>query len=172
VTNHVDNQHYVIPNAKLHGKYFLEIFQDIEGGIETIDKFSLTFPIEKRGESGSINFSHPPILLQTNTTYTIGFINNIHKKEVETPLVFELSLMGVTGVSADFTPANITPITNQVFSNPSTPTHTTHSSYTAGSEFNYLDDKFYYNHESLTLEQPSTSTGIMVHSPTSELSMR
>jgi hypothetical protein len=32
-----------------------------------------------------------------------------------------------------------------VFSNPSTPTHTTHSSYIAGSEFNCLDDKFYYD---------------------------
>jgi hypothetical protein len=61
VTNHVDNQHHVIPNAKLCGKYFLEIFQkDIEGGIETADKFSLIFPIEKGGESGSINFSHSP----------------------------------------------------------------------------------------------------------------
>jgi hypothetical protein len=53
--------------------------------------------------------------------------------------------VGITGVSADFTPVNISPTTNQVFSNPSTPTHTTHSSYTAESEFNCLDDKFYYN---------------------------
>jgi hypothetical protein len=146
VTNHVDNQYHVISNAKLCGKYFLEIFQkDMEGGIETADKFSLIFPIEKGGESSSINFSHPPTLLQTNTTCTIGFIDGIHKKKVETHLVFELSLVGVTGVSADFTFANIAPITNQVFSNPSTPTHTTHSSYTAGSEFNCLDDKFYYD---------------------------
>jgi hypothetical protein len=44
----MDNQHYVIPNAKLHGKYFLEIFQkDMEGGIETANKFSLIFPGEK-----------------------------------------------------------------------------------------------------------------------------
>jgi hypothetical protein len=146
VTNHVDNQYHVIPNTKLRGKYFLEIFQkDMEGGIETADKFSLIFLIEKRGESGSINFSHPPILLQTNTTCIIGFIDSIHKEEVETPLAFELSLMGITGVSADFTPMNITPTTNQVFSNPSTPTHTTHSSYTVESEFNCLDDKFYYD---------------------------
>jgi hypothetical protein len=48
-------------------------------------------------------------------------------------------------VSVDFTPANIAPTTNQVFSNPSTPMHTTHSSYIAGSEFNCLDDKFYYD---------------------------
>jgi hypothetical protein len=51
----------------------------------------------------------------------------------------------VTEVSEDFTPANITPTTNQVFSNPSTLTHTTHSSYTVESEFNCLDDKFYYD---------------------------
>jgi hypothetical protein len=146
VTNHVDNQHHVISNAKLCGKYFLEIFQkDIEGGIETADKFSLIFPMEKEGESGSINFSHLPTLLQTNTTCTIGFIDGIHKEEVETPSAFELSLVGVIGVSADFTLVNITPTTNQVFSNPSTPTHTTHNSYTAESEFNCLDDKFYYN---------------------------
>jgi hypothetical protein len=30
----------------------------MEGGIETADKFSLIFPIEKGEESGSINFSH------------------------------------------------------------------------------------------------------------------
>jgi hypothetical protein len=48
-------------------------------------------------------------------------------------------------VSIDFTSMNIAPTTNQVFSNPYTPTHTTYSSYTAGSEFNYLDDKFYYD---------------------------
>jgi hypothetical protein len=94
VTNHVDNQHHIIPNAKLYGKYFLEIFQDMEGGIETADKFSLIFPIEKGGESGLINFSHPPTLLQTNTTYTIGFIDGIYKKEVETPPAFKLSLLG------------------------------------------------------------------------------
>jgi hypothetical protein len=87
----------------------------------------------------------PPTLLQTNTTCTIGFIDSIHKKEVETPLAFELSLVGITGVSVDFTPINITPTTNQVFSNPFTLTHTTHSSYTARSEFNCLDDKFYYD---------------------------
>jgi hypothetical protein len=93
VTNYVDNKHHMISNAKLHRKYFLEIFlKDIEGGIETADNFSLTFPIEKGGESGSINFSHPPTLLQTNTTCTIGFIDGIHKEEVETPLAFELSL--------------------------------------------------------------------------------
>jgi hypothetical protein len=40
---------------------------------------------------------------------------------------------------------NIIPTTNQVFSNPPTLMHTTHSSYTAGSEFNCLDDKFYYD---------------------------
>jgi hypothetical protein len=145
-SDHVDNQHYIISNAKLCGKYFLEIFQkDMKGGIETADKFSLTFPMEKEGESGSINFSHPPTLLQTNTTCTIGFINGIHKKEVETPLAFELFLMGIIGVLADFTPVNIALTTNQVFSNPFTSTHTTHSSYTVGSEFNCLDDKFYYN---------------------------
>jgi hypothetical protein len=53
--------------------------------------------------------------------------------------------VGIIGVSADFTPVNIAPTTNQVFSNPFTSTHTTHSSYTVGSEFNYLDDKFYYD---------------------------
>jgi hypothetical protein len=147
----------MIPNVKLRGKYFLEIFQkDMKGGIETADQFSLIFPMEKGGESGSINFSHPPTLLQTNTTCTIGFIDGIHKEEVETPLAFELSLVGVTGVSADFMPMNIAPTTNQVFSNPSTLMHTTHSSYTAGSEFNCLDDKFYYDltHTgSLTLDQ-------------------
>jgi hypothetical protein len=146
VTNHVDNQHYVISNAKLHGKYFLEIFQkDIKSGIETANKFSLIFPIAKGGESGSINFSHPSTLLQTNTICTIGFIDGIHKEKVETPLAFELSLVEVTGVSADFALANITPTTNQVFSNPFTLIHTTHSSYTARSEFNCLDDKFYYD---------------------------
>jgi hypothetical protein len=124
VTNHIDNQHYIIPNTKLHRKYFLEIFQkDMKGSIEIADKFSLIFPIEKGGESGSINFSHPPTLLQTNTTCTIGFIDGIHKKEVETPLVFEFFLVGVTGVSVDFTLVNIAPTTNQVFSNPFTPTH-------------------------------------------------
>jgi hypothetical protein len=114
VTNHVDNQHHVIPNTKIHRKYFLEIFQkDMEGSIVTANKFSLIFPMEKAGESGSINFSHPPTLLQTNTTCTIGFIDGIHKKEVETPLAFELSLVGITGVSADFAPVNIAPTTNQ-----------------------------------------------------------
>jgi hypothetical protein len=133
VTNHVDNQYHMIPNTKLRGKYFLEIFQkDMEGGIEIVDKFSLIFSMEKGGESGSINFSHPLILLQTNTTCTIGFIDGIYKEEVETPLTFELFLVGITGVSADFTPVNIASTTNQVFSNPSTP-H--------------------------TLEQPSTSAG-------------
>jgi hypothetical protein len=48
-------------------------------------------------------------------------------------------------VSVDFTPANIAPTTNQVFSNPPILIHTTHSSYPAGSEFNCLDDKFYYD---------------------------
>jgi hypothetical protein len=38
-------------------------------------------------------------------------------------LAFELSLVGITGVSADFTPVNIAPTTNQVFSNPFTLTH-------------------------------------------------
>jgi hypothetical protein len=119
------------------------IFQkDMEGSIETADKFSLIFPIEKGGESGSINFSHPPTLLQTNTTCTIGFIDGIHKEEVETPLAFELFLVGVTGVSADFALVNIAPTTNQVFSNHSTSMHTTH---TTESEFNCLDDKFYYD---------------------------
>jgi hypothetical protein len=68
-----------------------------------------------------------------------------YKEEVKTSLAFELSLVRITGVSADFTLVNIAPITNQVFSNPATLTHTTHSSYTAGSEFNCLDDKFYYD---------------------------
>jgi hypothetical protein len=72
---------------------------EMKGSIETVNKFSLIFPIEKGGESGAINFSHPPTLLQTNTTCTIGFIDGIHKEEVETPPVFELSLVGVTGVS-------------------------------------------------------------------------
>jgi hypothetical protein len=53
--------------------------------------------------------------------------------------------VGITGVSVDFTPTNITSITNQVFSNSSILTHITYSSYTAGSEFNCLDDKFYYD---------------------------
>jgi hypothetical protein len=51
------------------------------------------FSLWKKGESGSINFSHPPTLLQTNNTCTIGFIDGIHKEEVETPPVFELSLV-------------------------------------------------------------------------------
>jgi hypothetical protein len=145
VTNHVDKQHYMISNAKLHGKYFLEIFQkNMESGIEIANKFGLIFPIEKGGESGSINFPHLPTLLQTNTIYTIGFIDSI-RKEVETPPVFELFLMGVIEVSADFTLVNITPTTNQVFSNPFTSMHTTHSSYIAENEFNCLDDKFYYD---------------------------
>jgi hypothetical protein len=55
----------------------------------------------------------------------------------------ELSLIGVTGVSADFTLINIA--TNQVFSNLFTLIHTIHSSYTTESKFNYLDDKFYYD---------------------------
>jgi hypothetical protein len=84
VTNHVDNQHHMIPNAKLCRKYFLEIFQkDMEDGVETVNKFGLIFPMEKEGESGSINFSHPPILLQTNTIYTIGFIDGIHKEKLK-----------------------------------------------------------------------------------------
>jgi hypothetical protein len=38
----------MILNAKIHEKYFLEIFQkDIESSIETADKFILIFPIEK-----------------------------------------------------------------------------------------------------------------------------
>jgi hypothetical protein len=78
-------------------------------------------------------------------------------------------------VLADFTLANITPTTNQMFSNPSTLTHTTHNSYTIESEFNYLMINFIITliqTESLTLEQPSTSARIMMHSPTSELSTR
>jgi hypothetical protein len=146
VTNHINKQYYIIFNTKLHGKYFLEIFQkDIEGSIETVDKFGLIFSIEKRGESGSINFPHSPILLQTSTTYTIDFIDSICKEKVETPSAFELSLVGITGVSANFVLANITPITNQVFFNPFVLIHTTHSSYTVESEFNCLDDKFYYD---------------------------
>jgi hypothetical protein len=142
----VKKQHYIISNTKLYRKYFLEIFQKyIEGGIETADKFGLIFSIEKEGESSSINFSHPSILLQTNTTCIIGFIDGIHKKKVKTPPAFELSLVEVTGVSVDFTSTNIAFITNQVFSNPFTSTHTTHSSYTVESEFNCLDDKFYYD---------------------------
>jgi hypothetical protein len=98
----------VIFNAKLHEKYFLEIFQkDIESSIETVNKFSLIFLMEKGEKSGLIYFFHPPILLQTNTTYTIGIINGIHKKEVVTLLVFELFLVEVTEVSADFTLVNI-----------------------------------------------------------------
>jgi hypothetical protein len=59
----MDNQYYVISNAKLCGKYFLEIFQkDMKSGIKTADKFSLTFSMEKGGESSLINFSHPPTL--------------------------------------------------------------------------------------------------------------
>jgi hypothetical protein len=51
----------MIFNVKLSGKYFLEIFQkDMEGGIETANKLGLIFPLEKRRESGSINFPHPP----------------------------------------------------------------------------------------------------------------
>jgi hypothetical protein len=117
----------------------------MEGGIETADKFGLIFSMEKGGESSSINFPHSPTLLQTNTTYTINFIDGIHKKKVETPSAFELSLMEVTGVLADFTPTNIALTTNQVFSNPFTLIHTTHSSYTTESEFNCLDNKFYYD---------------------------
>jgi hypothetical protein len=113
VTNHLNNQHHVIPNAKLYGKYFLEIFQkDMEGSIETANKFGLIFSMEKGGESGLINFSHPSTLLQTNTTCIIDFIDSIHKKKVETPQAFELSLIGITGVSADFTLTNIAPTTN------------------------------------------------------------
>jgi hypothetical protein len=41
--------------------------------------------------------------------------------------------------------ANIALTTNQVFFNPFTLTHTTHSSYIVESEFNCLDDKFYYD---------------------------
>jgi hypothetical protein len=60
----VDNQHHIIPNTKLCGKYFLEIFKkDMKGGIKTANKLSLIFPMEKGGESDSINFSHPPTLL-------------------------------------------------------------------------------------------------------------
>jgi hypothetical protein len=96
----VDKHYYVIPNAKLHGKYFLEIFQkNMEGGIEAADKFGLIFSMEKGGESGSINFPHSPTLLQTNTTCTIGFIDNILKKDVETPSALELSLVGVSEVT-------------------------------------------------------------------------
>jgi hypothetical protein len=40
-------------------------------------------------------------------------------------------------VSADFTPLNIAPTTNQVFSNPFTLTHTTHSSYTVTTKDGY-----------------------------------
>jgi hypothetical protein len=71
--------------------------------------------------------------------------NRLHKKEVETPLAFKLSLMGIIGVLVDFVSMNIASTTNQVFSNPFTLIHTTHSSYTVGSEFNCLDDKFYYD---------------------------
>jgi hypothetical protein len=116
--------------------------------------------------------THP---LTTNTTYTIDFIDGIHKKEVETSLAFELSLVGIAGVSADFASVNITPTTNQVFSNPSTPIHTIHSSYTAESEFNCLDDKFYYDSDTdwiFDLQQLSTSTRTITYSPTSELSTR
>jgi hypothetical protein len=62
VINHVNNQYYVISKVKLCRKYFLEIFQkDMEGGIETANKFSLTFSMEKGGESGPIIFpTHPP----------------------------------------------------------------------------------------------------------------
>jgi hypothetical protein len=35
----------------------------MEGGIETANKFGLIFSIEKGGESGLINLSHPPTLL-------------------------------------------------------------------------------------------------------------
>jgi hypothetical protein len=71
--------------------------------------------MEKGGESGLINFPHPPTLLQTNTIHVIGCVDATCKKEVETPSAFKLFLVGVTGVSADFTPVNITPTTNQVF---------------------------------------------------------
>jgi hypothetical protein len=68
----MDNQYHVISNVKLHGKYFLEIFQkDMEGGIETANKFGLIFPMEKEGESSLINFSHPPTFLQTNVEIDI-----------------------------------------------------------------------------------------------------
>jgi hypothetical protein len=53
--------------------------------------------------------------------------------------------MKVIGVSVNFTPINITLITNQVFSNPFILINTIHSSYTTKSKFNYQDDKFYYN---------------------------
>jgi hypothetical protein len=79
------------------------------------------------------------------TLYVIGFIDGIHKKEVETPSAFELFLVRIIGVLADFTPANIALTTNQVFSNPFTPMHTTHNSYITESEFNCLDNKFYYD---------------------------
>jgi hypothetical protein len=48
----------MIPNTKLHGKYFLENFQDMEGGIETVDKFGLIFSIEKGVQL--IFPTHPP----------------------------------------------------------------------------------------------------------------
>jgi hypothetical protein len=136
----------VILNTKIHGKYFLEIFQNAtEDSIETANKFGLIFPMEKEREYGLINFSHPFILLQTNTTHVIDCIDCIYKKKVETLLAFELFLVRVTEVSADFTSVNITSMTNQVFSNPFISIHTIYSSYIAESEFNYLDDKFYYD---------------------------
>jgi hypothetical protein len=60
VANYVNKQHHIISNTKLRGKYFLEIFQkDMEGGIETTNKFGFIFSMEKGEESGSINFPHP-----------------------------------------------------------------------------------------------------------------
>jgi hypothetical protein len=55
----------------------------MEGSIETANKFSLIFPMEKGGESGSINFSHPPTLLQTNTTYTIILLMAYIRKKLK-----------------------------------------------------------------------------------------
>jgi hypothetical protein len=126
---------------------FWKFFRRIWKVVLRLPTSSVLFSLWKKEEKvvQLIFPTHPPTLLQTNTIYTIGFIDGIHKKEVETPLIFELSLVRITGVSADFTPVNIAPITNQVFFNPSTLMHTTHSSYTAGSKFNCLDDKFYYD---------------------------
>jgi hypothetical protein len=83
VTNHINKQHYIISNAKLHEKHFLEIFQkNIEGGIEITNKFNLIFPIEKREKSGLINFP-PTHSLQTNTTHIISVLMLYVRKKLK-----------------------------------------------------------------------------------------
>jgi cbb3-type cytochrome oxidase subunit 1 len=84
----------------------------MKDSIKTANKFSLIFPMEKEREYGLINFSHSSTLLQTSITCIIDFINGIHKKKVDTLLVFELFFLEVIRVLANFTLVNITSTTN------------------------------------------------------------